>query len=329
MSTSVSYSAGSEELAGLFAALGVSMLFIWLLCIVAVVITLVGQAQMFKKAGKKGYIALIPTYNIITEMELTGMPIHYWFLLYCIFIPFVGFIAAYVFLFWKNILLAKSFGKGTGFGVLLTFFPFVMYPILGFSKKIAYVGPSYVDPHSSNNYPQNGQQPYQQNSNNPYDAQGNYQQYQNPNNSYGAQSNVYQQYQQNPNAQYDSQSNMYQQYNANEQYDSNNQYGANGQYGSQSYGSYQQPSNDASYGSYQQPSNDASYGSYQQSSNDSSYGSYQQPMSDASYGQQQSGDTSYGQQNNQYQSNNNQYGSSEQNNFQGGYQSYNRYTNYF
>ena len=104
------------------------------------IFTIIGQWKMFKKAGAEGYISLIPVYSLIKEMRLGGLPIYWFFLVYCAVIPLIGWIGPVVLAFWKNINLAKSFGKGTGTGVLLTFFPFVMYPILGFGKA-EYVGP--------------------------------------------------------------------------------------------------------------------------------------------------------------------------------------------
>lgn len=129
----------SAGLDGIIAALGAFFVILLIFCIAAA-LTLVGQWKMFKKAGKEGYIALIPVYNVIVEMQLGGMPIYWFFLNYCAFIPLVGWIAPLVLAFWKNIKLAQAFGKGAGTGVLLTFFPFVMYPVLGLGNA-KYVGP--------------------------------------------------------------------------------------------------------------------------------------------------------------------------------------------
>lgn len=150
-SYSTSSSSGVEDLfAG---ALGIGMIIfiivVVLFALAAAIVTLVGQWKMFKKAGKEGYIALIPVYNVIVEMEMAGLPLYFYFINYgafLSFIPFIGgligMICAYVFLFIKNINLAKSFGKSTGFGVLMVFFPFVAYPMLGFGKA-EYIGPQY------------------------------------------------------------------------------------------------------------------------------------------------------------------------------------------
>ena len=52
-------------------------------------------------------------------------------------IPFVNFIIAIILL----IDLAKSFGKGVGFGIGLLLLPFIFFPILGFGSA-QYQGPT-------------------------------------------------------------------------------------------------------------------------------------------------------------------------------------------
>ena len=137
-----SYGAAAGAAAGIAVGMIIFFVIIGLFGIAAAVLEIVGQWKMFKKAGKEGYIALIPVYNTITEMKMAGMPLYYWFINYCAIIPWIGSIGVIVFLFWKNIELAKSFGKGAGTGVLLTFFPYVMYPIIGLSSNYEYVGPN-------------------------------------------------------------------------------------------------------------------------------------------------------------------------------------------
>lgn len=138
--TSTYSSSSSTGLNGLVAALGAFFIILLIVCIAVAILTIIGQWKMFKKAGKEGYISLIPVYNVIEEMKLGGMPIYWFFLNYCAFIPLIGWIGPLVLVFWKNIKLAQAFGKGAGTGVLLTFFPFVMYPVLGLGKA-QYVGP--------------------------------------------------------------------------------------------------------------------------------------------------------------------------------------------
>ncbi len=103
---------------------------IWLAIVVAAV---AGIWKTFTKAGKPGWAAIIPVYNLIVMLEMAGKPL-WWIILF--FIPIVNI----VFAFLLNIALAKTFGKGAGFGVGLTLLGFIFFPILGFSDA-QYQGP--------------------------------------------------------------------------------------------------------------------------------------------------------------------------------------------
>ena len=98
----------------------------------AILLIIVPMWKLFEKAGKPGWAAIIPIYNIIVILEIIGEPT-WWVLLF--FIPFVNFIMVII-------LMAKfaaAFGKGAGFTVGLIVLPFIFYPILGFGKS-QYVG---------------------------------------------------------------------------------------------------------------------------------------------------------------------------------------------
>jgi hypothetical protein len=84
-----------------------------------------GMWKVFTKAGKPGWAALIPIYNLIVLVEIAGRPV-WWFLL--LLVPLANFVVAII----LGIDIAKAFGKGTGFGLGLTFLGFAFYPILGF-----------------------------------------------------------------------------------------------------------------------------------------------------------------------------------------------------
>ncbi len=125
---------------GALAGLSIGLIiFFSIIAIAVAVLELIGLWKMFKKAGKKGWEALIPGHDSFVLFEMAGInPI--WILglifggIVCI-IPILGMIAYYAFIIfvavWLNVRLAKAFGKETGFGVLMFFFPYVMYPILG------------------------------------------------------------------------------------------------------------------------------------------------------------------------------------------------------
>ncbi len=90
--------------------------------------------RIFEKAGKPGWAAIIPIYNILIMLSIVGKP-WWWFLLF--FIPGVNII----FLVWMVNLLSLSFGKGVGFTLGLLFLKPIFYPILAFSNA-EYKGPA-------------------------------------------------------------------------------------------------------------------------------------------------------------------------------------------
>ena len=90
--------------------------------------------KIFTKAGKPGWAAIVPIYNIIVMMEIVGRPA-WWVVL--MLIPFVNFVVAIL----VSIDLAKSFGKSAGFGIGLAFLGFIFAPILAFGDA-QYQGPA-------------------------------------------------------------------------------------------------------------------------------------------------------------------------------------------
>ena len=76
------------------------------------VVTVIGLWNVFEKAGKPGWAAIIPIYNIIVLLEIVGKPA-WWVILF--FIPLVNFIM------WIIVAnqLSLSFGQGIGITILL------------------------------------------------------------------------------------------------------------------------------------------------------------------------------------------------------------------
>ncbi|MBK5257874.1 MAG: signal peptidase I [Vicinamibacteria bacterium] len=95
------------------------------LSLVFFLLMVVAMWKIFVKAGKPGWASIIPIYNLIVMLEISGKPI-WWIILF--FIPLVNFI---VFIL-VTIAFAGSFGKGAGFGLGLVFLPFVFFPLLAF-----------------------------------------------------------------------------------------------------------------------------------------------------------------------------------------------------
>lgn len=104
---------------------------VWLL---VVVLMIAAMWKIFTKAGQPGWTAIIPIYNMYIWCKIAGRP-GWWVIL--MLIPFVNFIILII----LCVDLAKSFGKGAGFGVGLAFLGIIFLPILAFSSA-TYQGPS-------------------------------------------------------------------------------------------------------------------------------------------------------------------------------------------
>jgi hypothetical protein len=89
------------------------------------VLMIVSAWKVFVKAGKPGWASIVPIYNMIVMLEVTGKPL-WWIVLF--FLPIANFIAAIL----LSIALAEKFGKSTGFGLGLAFLPFIFLPMLAF-----------------------------------------------------------------------------------------------------------------------------------------------------------------------------------------------------
>jgi hypothetical protein len=88
--------------------------------------------KIYAKAGKPGWAAIVPIYNIIVLLEIVKKPT-WWIILYLI--PIVNIIVLFII----YIELAKAFGQGAGFGIGLIFLSYIFLPLLAFSKNYQYV----------------------------------------------------------------------------------------------------------------------------------------------------------------------------------------------
>lgn len=115
---------------GVMAALfGGAFAIFWL---IIAVIVIAGMWKVFTKAGKPGWAAIIPIYNLIVLLEIVGRPM-WWILIFIVCSPVASIIV--------SIDLAKSFGKDVGYGIGLFLLGFIFYPMLGFGSA-QYVGPA-------------------------------------------------------------------------------------------------------------------------------------------------------------------------------------------
>lgn len=106
----------------------------------AIIVLLVASVwRVFTKAGEPGWASLIPIYNVIVLLKIVGRPL-WWIIL--LLIPFVGLIFSII----VSIDLAKSFGKGTGFGVGLALLGIVFMPMLAFGDAQYQKPPTTASP---------------------------------------------------------------------------------------------------------------------------------------------------------------------------------------
>jgi|SRR6185503_407179 len=94
---------------------------------VVYILLLAGMWKAFAKAGEPGWACIVPIYNLVVMVKISGKPI-WWFVL--LLVPCVGIIIAFL----VSVAIAERFGKGAGFGVGLAFFPYIFWPILGFGS---------------------------------------------------------------------------------------------------------------------------------------------------------------------------------------------------
>ncbi len=90
-----------------------------------IIVGIVSMWKLYEKAGKPGWAAIVPIYNLIVLLEIINKPT-WWIVLF--FIPIANIVA----IFLIYIELAKVFGKDTMYGVLMVFFGIVMIPMLAF-----------------------------------------------------------------------------------------------------------------------------------------------------------------------------------------------------
>lgn len=93
--------------------------------IIVLAIVIAGMWKTYKKANQPGWAAIVPVYNTYISVKIAGRP---WWWLLLFFIPFVNIIIAII----VSNDIAKAFGKGVSYTLLLVFLPFIGWPMLGF-----------------------------------------------------------------------------------------------------------------------------------------------------------------------------------------------------
>ncbi len=107
-----------------------------------IVLMIVAMWKVFTKAGRSGWEAIIPFYNIYVLCKIAGRP-GWWLVLFLI--PLVNIVISII----VALDVAKSFGKSGVFGFFgLWLFGIIGYPILAFGDA-RYVGPAAGAAHAA------------------------------------------------------------------------------------------------------------------------------------------------------------------------------------
>ncbi len=126
-----SYSTSTPDPAAAAFGFGI-LLFILVAVVLAYIFFAVCYTKIFKKAGRQdAWAGWIPIYNTYVFFEVAGRPGWWAFLT---FIPVIGSFASIITTVIASFDMAKSFGRDTGYGLLLAFVPVVGYPMLAFGS---------------------------------------------------------------------------------------------------------------------------------------------------------------------------------------------------
>jgi hypothetical protein len=98
-----------------------------ILSLAFVVLFVSAHWKLFIKAGEPGWASIVPIYNIVVLLRISGKPL-WWLLL--LLVPVVNLLVMALI----SIGLAQRFGKGTGYGLGLALLPMIFYPMLGFGS---------------------------------------------------------------------------------------------------------------------------------------------------------------------------------------------------
>lgn len=137
----------SSEAESLLLAIGSFAIILVIILLAVLVLYIVGRWNLFKKAGKNGWEAIIPLYADWIYVEISGLN-WWWFLLViastiCSFLntnslEYIASIASLFGLFVCNYNIAKKMHQNVSLAILMTLFPIIVIPLLGFSKKYTY-----------------------------------------------------------------------------------------------------------------------------------------------------------------------------------------------
>ncbi len=99
----------------------------WIVFLAILIVMIAALWKVFAKAGEPGWAAIIPIYNVMVLLKISGKPL-WWIILFII--PIANLIVSIL----ASLGLSKNFGKSDGFGIGLALLPFIFFPILGFGS---------------------------------------------------------------------------------------------------------------------------------------------------------------------------------------------------
>jgi hypothetical protein len=125
----------NDSATGLMGGMAVVFTGVFLIVMLAIGVVMIASLwKVFAKAGQPGWAAIVPIYNAVVLLQITGRPL-WWIILFMI--PLANIIVGIL----VAVDLAKSFGQSTGFALGLVFLGFIFFPILGFGSA-RYLGPA-------------------------------------------------------------------------------------------------------------------------------------------------------------------------------------------
>lgn len=95
--------------------------------------------KIFTKAGERGWKSIIPIYNLVILLRISGLSSWLVLAYLAALIPVVGFIVVIAIDILQAYGLSKAFGKSIGFTIGLILLPFIFYAILGLGSS-EYIG---------------------------------------------------------------------------------------------------------------------------------------------------------------------------------------------
>ena len=138
-----------EILAGGVLFFAVTIAAIVIFSVVRYLLNAIGYSKMYRKAGEAGWKAFIPVYNTYNNYKISWTGKRFFFCaVLCVLITamshstmlslqlaaMIAGITLIVITIKQNIKMANLFGKGTGTGIALMFFPGITSMILGLGK---------------------------------------------------------------------------------------------------------------------------------------------------------------------------------------------------